>query len=327
MVKTSEIDLPVIFKNHLLFKSGKWNPKTNNNFEFTDEMVNKSVKNTNWTSLNKRLYLKHEGAFDISKWKGNVENIRAEEGKVYGDVHLWDAEEGIGILYGKKPAAISADISYNDSGVMFFKGFALENDPGVKDEKMFLSEAVRDELSGLYSASFSSELTTNEMNGVQTNAINTQSAERRLLSETVNMESQTNTPNANPTTTPKETVDRVSTPVINVNTNVSDVELVRKLSEKIEALEANNKVITDKLAVVEQTKAPEVKTEGTVANAALKTVMPENINNVDDLVNKIAEKIKPVITPQPITMNELSGNAMVGDNKTIDRLAAHFEQR
>ena len=324
MVKISEVDLPIVFKNQPLFVAGRWNPKTNNNFNFTKEMVNNSVQNTKWTSLNKRLYLKHSGAFDISKWKGNVENIRADDGTVYGDIVVWDAEEGIGIKYGKKPVAISADIEYNDNGIMFFKGFALENDPGVKDSKMFLSDAVKDELSGMYRASFSSELNTdnivqndtqvNPMNNIEQN--NTQSAERRL-NETVNMEGQKDTSvnQSNP-----------QQPIINVNTTGADVELVRKLSEKIEALEKQNVELSAKVDAT-QTPKVEVKEEPVKEEPQIKTVMPSE--NVDDLVNKIAEKIKPVITPRPITSDEFSGqgDGLTGDRKMIEKLAGYFEKK
>jgi len=321
MVKISEVDLPIIFKNQPLFVAGKWNPKTNNNFNFTKEIVNNSVANTKWSSLNKRLYLKHSGAFDVSKWKGNVENIRADDGTVYGDIEVWDAEEGIGIKYGKKPIAISADIEYNDNGIMFFKGFALENDPGVKDSKMFLSDAVKDELSGMYRASFSSELNTNNIvqNDTQVNPIeqnNTQSAERRL-NETVNMEGQ----KATSVNQPNPTQSQPTQPIINVNTTGADVELVRKLSEKIEALEKKNVELSAKVETTQSKPTPVEETP------QIKTVMPSD--NVDDLVNKIAEKIKPVITPQPITMNEFSGqgDGLTGDRKMIEKLAGYFEKK
>lgn len=323
MVKISEVDLPIIFKNQPLFAAGKWNPKTNNNFNFTKDIVNNSVKNTKWTSLNKRLYLKHSGAFDISKWKGNVENIHADDGTVYGDIEVWDAEEGIGIKYGKKPIAISADVEYNDNGIMFFKGFALENDPGVKDSKMFLSDAVKDELSGMYRASFSSELNTDNIvqEGTQTNIIspieenNTQSAERGF-NETVNMEGQKDTSvnQPNPNTTQSQ-------PIINVNTTGADVELVRKLSEKIEALEKKNVELSAKVETTQSAPKPVEET------TQIKTVMPSD--NVDDLVNKITEKLKPVITPKPMTNDEFSGqgDGLTGDGKMIEKLAGYFEKK
>ena len=325
MVKPSDVDLPIIFPNQTLFRSGVHNPKTNNNFNFNKNMVENSVKNTKWSALNKRLYLKHSGAFDVSKWKGKVENIRAENGDVIGDVELWDGEEGISIAYGKKPVAISADIEYSpDTNVMFFKGFAIENDPGIKDTKMFLSESVRDELSGMYHASFSSELNTDNV-GINTSQINpitnqTQSAERRLEMKTVNMEGQNETPvNAN-----VQTPQVPTQPVINVNNTGADVELVRKLSEKIDALEAQGKQLS---AQLEQKNTQPVATQGTVADTQLKNVSASD--NLDDLVNKIAEKIKPVITQKPITMNEFDGQpgVLTGDGKTIDRLAGFFEKK
>jgi hypothetical protein len=324
MVKPSDIDLPVIFKRQPLFRDGVHNPKTNNNFRFTKEAVNNSVKNTKWSPLNKRLYLKHSGQFDVSKWKGRVENIEAEDGVVYGDVQIWDADEGLQILYGEKPVAISADIEYNDNGLIFYKGFAIENEPGVHDSKMFLSDAVKDELSGMYRASFSSEL---DNNLIEQNKVDNQSAERRLIKETVNMEGQkdASVSNSQPVNTNS---NQPSQPVINVNTTGADTELVRRLAEKVAQLEESNK---QNVAVIDSMKniKPVEKNEGTVADTQLKTVVSNDDKSMDDFVNKVVEKIKPAITPQPITMNEFSGqgDSLTGDQKTINRLAGYFEKK
>jgi len=322
MVKTSDIDLPVIFKNQPLFTAGKHNPNMTHNFTFTKEMVDNSVRNTNWSALNKRLYLKHSGAFDVSKWKGKVENIHAKDGIAYGDVEIWDADEGVQIMYGHKPVAISADLDFNEQGIVFYKGFAIENDPGVRDSKMFLSDAVKDELSGMYHASFSSELDTSlimQQNASnQINPLNTQSAERRL-NETVNMEGQKETPIVN--SQPQNTQ-----PVINVNTSGADSELVRQLAEKLAVLEEKDKHNT---MIIESIKSTQQTNQGTVSDTALKTVLANNNNSVDDFVNKVVDKIRPVITPKPMTMNEFSGQGdnYTGDQKTINRLAAYFEKK
>jgi hypothetical protein len=323
MVKLAEVDLPIVFKHQPLFKSGTWNPDTNNNFEFTPRMVDNSVKNTKWSSLNKRLYLKHSGAFDVSKWKGNVENIESKDGTVYGDVEIWDADEGVQILYGKKPVAISADISFNHDGILFYKGFAIENDPGVRDSKMFLSDAVKDELSGMYHASFSSELDTTlvmQQNAVtQPNTINNHSSERRL-NETVNMESQNNSPVVNQ---PQNTQ-----PVINVNTSGADSELVRQLAEKLAVLEEKDKHNTMLIESIKNTQVAQ-PSQGTVADSQLKTVIPTDDASMDNFVNKVVEKIKPSLVAQSMTTNEFSGQKdnVPGDQKTINRLAAYFEKK
>jgi hypothetical protein len=309
MVKQSDIELPIVFKNQLLFKSGNWN-----HISFSKEMVSKSISNTKWSALNKRLYLKHDGAFDVSKWKGKVENIKettnGQTSEVRGDVELWDAEEGIQIMYGHKPVAISADIEYNDAGVMFFTGFAIENDPGVRDNQMFLSDAVKNELSGMYHAKFSNELDTTQVSEnkteTQTNPIETQSAERRLLED----KQQTN-----------------MTETTNVTTQApQNADLAKQLVERIDSLETAMKQelakATQPVEVPKEEVKTEVKAEGTVAAQPLSTVVPQGAideNMVNTLTDKIVEKLKPSF-PQPVTINEFSGDLVDPQTETVNKL-------
>lgn len=310
MVKLSDIELPVVFKNQLLFKPGKHNPITNKGFNFNEEMVKNSVKNTKWSALNKRLYLKHDGAYDVSKWKGKVENIKPVGEEVRGDVEIWDAEEGMQILYGGKPIALSADIEHNENDIMYFTGFALENTPGINDVQMYLSDSVKNELNGMYHASFSAELdTANIVNKeTQVNPLDNQSAERGLIDkQTDNMtENKENTIN-------KELVDKLVKDIGEVKGPVTEPS---KEEVKTEPIKEETKV--------EPVIEPVVKQEGTVADKPLSVVSPqENVSDkmIDTIVNRLAEKLKADL-PKPVTINEFGGNQVVdSEEETVNKLA------
>lgn len=321
MVKLSDVELPIIFKNQLLFKSGNWN-----HISFSNDMVYNSVSNTKWSALNKRLYLKHDGAYDVSKWKGKVENIKTTKApnaiEVRGDVEIWDAEEGIQIMHGGKPVAISADVEYNDAGTMFFTGFAIENDPGVRDNNMFLSDAVKNELSGMYHAKFSNELNTENVEQpkveTQPNPIDTQSAERGLIDK------------QNETMTEENKVDETQP-----NT---DSDLAKQVIERMDKMEAS---MTAELAKVQPKEEPKqeakvdepatqpepekveepAKTEGTVADKPLSTVVPQGVDEtmISSIADKVVEKIKPSL-PQPVTINEFGSEVVDSEQATVNRL-------
>lgn len=306
MVKISDIDLPVIYKNQLLFKAGEWN-----HLSFSNDTVSKSVENTKWSALNKRLYFKHENQYDISQWKGKVENVKSSNNagvsEVRGDVEIWDANEALQILYGNKPFALSADIEYNDSGVMYFTGFALEADPGVRDVQMFLSDTVKNELNGYYHAKFNNVIDTKpelpitpEISQSQEN--DKQSAERRLKEkETTKMENNEK----------QESVTSQNTDLQN-----KVIELETKLL-KLEQRQVESKPVelpkeTPKPTVVEN--APQV-----LAQPNVKTLDDKDINS---LVDAISERIKPFT--QPLTVNEFSGNVKDSEEEVVNRLVENL---
>lgn len=327
MVKLSEIELPVIFKNQLLFKAGNWN-----HISFSNEMVAKSVNNTKWSNLNKRLYLKHENAYDIEKWKGKVDNIKSVTkngvAEVRGDIALWDANEAVQILHGEKPIALSADIEYSEDGTMFFTGFALEADPGVRDNEMFLSDAVKNELNGYYKASFSNQIDTEQIdNTVSTepNPINTQSAERRLNENNQNMVDNTQTGNQQPVSGENKVSEVTENLVKELQGLRGDVQELKKVSES-------------KPEVVQEVKSTPVpnntnsNNEGTVIeNKQLGMPEPKvetqmvDVKTVEAIIEKVAEKFKP--EPSAMTVNEMAPiDNKTHDEKTVDRIVDYFEK-
>jgi hypothetical protein len=304
MVKQSDLDLPVIFKNQLLFKSGNWNHAS-----FSNEMVDKSVSNTKWSSLNKRLYFKHDNEYDISQWKGKVENITASNGQVRGDVQIWDANEAIQILYGQKPIALSADIEYNNEGVMYFTGFALEADPGVRDKEMFLSDAVKNDMNGYYHAKFSNQIE---------------------IPTEVKVESQSQSLDTNNYTTERgleenKQKSNMENELKQVSENVSNIEnkidsLVNKFAE-MDKDKVETEVKTEPVMVKEEPMKEPIVNQETVVEKQLPMVNSNqselNDNVINTIVDKITQKLQPSIVP--LTVHEFSGY-VDREEEVVDRL-------
>lgn len=137
MVKPSEVDLPVIFKKQLLFKSGQWN-----GWNISPQEVNNSVSNTKWDKFNSSLLYSHRDT-EAEAWAGNVKNIFSNNGATYGDVEVWDQDAAIKLKHGKAPFAVSAGIAwpkqYDQPKEFFYRNFNLVSDPGVKDKDIFIN--------------------------------------------------------------------------------------------------------------------------------------------------------------------------------------------
>jgi hypothetical protein len=159
MVKISDVELPVVFKDRLLFKAGNWNGWNIKSFE-----VDKSPQNTSWNKINSSLIFSHQDN-KAELWAGNVKNIKSSNGKVYGDIEVWDADTALKLKYGEAPMAISAGIAwpkqYAEPTNFFFRNFSLVSDPGVQDKEIFLN-FQNEGISGEYNiASFSSIIEPN----------------------------------------------------------------------------------------------------------------------------------------------------------------------
>lgn len=286
-------------------------------------MVKKSVDNTKWSKLNKRLYLKHENMYDISQWKGSVDNISTKDNngiiEIRGDVALWDANEAIQILYGDKPVAMSADIEYNDEGIMFFTGFALEADPGVRDHEMFLSEAVKDELNGYYKASFSNIVNAN-----------TQSAERGLKEDNQKMENTEQKANE----PQKEEPVSGEKPVNEVTENI--VKELQSLKGEVQELKKANESKPEpkpEPKPIEQPQKTNSDNKGTVvedkqlgeSNAPKVETQMVDMKTIEKVAETIAEKFKPQ-EPKAMTVNEFPVDNVPQDEKTVDNIVNYLEK-
>ena len=143
MVKLSDIDLPVIFENRLLFSHG-----FHNNLNILPEEVVKSLANTNWSDQrNRSLFFSHHER-DAQKWVGRINNPRVENGELYGDLEIHDADLALKIGPGRAPIGVSAEIrwpmQYPNPTNFSYRGFAMVPNPEVPETMLNFSKAKED---------------------------------------------------------------------------------------------------------------------------------------------------------------------------------------
>ena len=168
MVKLSDIELPMIFKDRLLFSYG-----TLNNWEIRPEEIAKSIFNTKWEDQRTRsLFFAHNDR-DAQKWVGRIANPYILNGELFGDLEIHDADLALKMGPGKAPLGISAEIKwsqqYNQPTNFSYRAFAVVHNPEVVETLVNFSEQNKD---GFNTATFQIPFkeTTNfsEENGIVT---------------------------------------------------------------------------------------------------------------------------------------------------------------
>jgi len=318
MVKLSDIDLPVTFKRHLLFKSGNWN-----NWTIKPEEVNKSVNNTKWNKINSSLIYSHKDN-EAEAWVGNVKNVFAENGAVYGDLEIWDPDTALKAKYGEAAFAVSAGIAwpdiYDQPTNFFYRNFSLVTNPGVMEKDIFLNFSAKGNLGEYKIATFSSSLnedlssfdnTQKEQVTEQITPLeNDKKEEVEIKSEEIKPEEikqEIKEPEKVEETPIQEIVEENHTPQ-EININERGLQETSSMeSEK----ESQNNNVTEKVEVKETAKPTE----------EVKEISPEIDEKViDSIVDKLAEKININPNPAPITTNEFGGNVINSEEAVVDRL-------
>ena len=137
MAKLNEIDLPVVLKDKLLFGPGKWN-----DWNIEQEEVLKSIDNTEWNKKSRSLFYSHEDD-KAEKWVGSISDEHIKDGKVYGDLKIFDADLALKLTDGEAPFAISAGIKwpaeYRDPVDFSYRNFSLVVNPGMHDEEIYIN--------------------------------------------------------------------------------------------------------------------------------------------------------------------------------------------
>lgn len=144
MVKLSDIELPMIFKNRLLFSHGIYN-----NWNIHSSEVTKSLDMTDWEDQkNRSLFLSHSER-DAQKWVGRIENPYIQDGELYGDLEIHDADLALKLGPGKAPLGVSAEIKwpkqYADPIDFSYRGFAVVINPEIHETMVNFSEEEKED--------------------------------------------------------------------------------------------------------------------------------------------------------------------------------------
>lgn len=324
MVKLSEIELPLVYKNQLLFKAGVWNK-----WNIDANEVNKSPSNTKWNKLSESLVYEHKDN-DASSWIGKVKNVKAYNGEAYGDIFIYDLSTALKLKEGEAPFAVSAGIAwsekYDQPKDFVYRNFSLVADPGVRDKDIFINFSCNEEIKdGLRIANFSNTLSPEnevaeqnkeenifteqiienkeEVKEVKEEPIPTEknsdySIERRLHNEVMTTENKTEEVSTTvETSKPAEAVVEQSTPM-EVSSNVIDKNpsLEQKIDEMAKILESN----------IPKVQEPQVNPVPVIDS-----------KTIDEVANKVVEKILPSLKPAPVTVNEFGGEPQKDDTDLV----------
>jgi len=139
MVKISDIELPMIFKNKLLFSNG-----FHNNLNITSEEILKSFQLTDWADQrNRSLFLSHSER-DAESWLGRITNPYMDNGQLFGDLEVHDANLAMKLGPGKAPMGVSAEIKwppqFNEPTNFTYRGFAMVPNPEVPETMVNFSK-------------------------------------------------------------------------------------------------------------------------------------------------------------------------------------------
>lgn len=356
MVKLSDIELPMIFKDRLLFSYGVLN-----NYEISADEIIKSLNNTNWADQkNRSLYLAHTNR-DAQKWLGRIENPHVVNGELFGDLEIHDADLALKLGPGKAPIGISAEIrwsqEYNQPTNFTYRGFAMVPNPEVKETQMNFSKNESSDgfnVATLYTpykdADFNEEdnsdgvVTSISARGSPVNEIkeeikkevieelraefnesNLMSAERGF--NEIKMEEKQNN------VAPEEIEEVVET--VEVETAVEEVEEVKEVEEvadsveesteadfaafndKFEALVARVNALESKNAEFAEAEESEEKSEEEVVE-----VEEESIEEVkEDVVEEIAEALEEAVEEVADKAEEPAEEAIVEVEEEVEEVA------
>ena len=308
MVKLSDIELPITFKKHLLFKAGNWN-----GWDINLDEVNRSVSNTKWNQLNRSLFYSHKDN-EAESWIGNVNNVYAENGAVFGDVEIWDPETALKARYGKAAFAISAGIAWSDRYEQptnfFYRNFSIVANPGVVEKDIYLNFAAKDNVGEYKTAIFSSSL--NEVS-------ESDNTKTEIVAEQV---------------TPLEIKEEKEEPIIEVPKEEIKEEIKEEVKEPEPIVEAPKEMLniierrldTSLMEEKEQNIQPVVEEKPIVApkEEPSQPVMDDKM--VETIAEKLAEKInfKAEPTPAPVTTNEFGSELKNSEEEVVERLAANL---
>lgn len=318
MVKPSEIELPVTFKRHLLFKSGNWN-----GWDIKPEEVNKSVSNTKWNKINSSLIYSHKDN-EAEAWVGNVKNIIPENGAVYGDLEIWDPDTALKAKYGGAAYAVSAGIAWPDRFEQptnfFYRNFSLVTNPGVIEKDIFLNFSAKENVGGYKTAIFSSSLndiseSDNTQKEIVTEQITPlendipseekQNEEKKEINEPVKIDTsdvKQIQENLEPTLQEDNIIERGLKKESSME-NEKEVQINETVVEQKEIKNETQPIVNEKIVQESQIISPELDEKA-----------------IDSIVEKLVGKINIQSSPAPVTTQEFGSGIVNSEDAVVDRL-------
>ena len=346
MVKLSEIEVPVVYKNRILFKEGA----KYGGVPFTREMIETLYNNTDWKNHNVTIFEKHnkdrEEKGIQEGWAGRLENLTLKDGIVRGDVIVADPLYVYKIRDMKAPYGLSAEVGIKENlkyhtGTIndySFQGWAFTLDPRVKEtflnfennneEKMFLT-VEEDVFSDKYLNFENEEIKKEEKIENKEKLSEEDITEiKRIYQEIINFKNNTQVDSSTSNieikkeetnskqimeTEKKESVNQIESPM----EEKTKVEPVKEESTevKVNAAPANTDIPKEEVKTETSVVVP-TKTESNV-------VVKVDSSALDNSLNRLGEMIKDISTPKPATPAIGHSNSVEGagkDEKVVKKL-------
>jgi hypothetical protein len=143
----SDVKVPFVLKQKRLISPG-----THNGFEYTSELIRKSVEDTIFTKDNSFLNLNHEDN-SVEKWVGEVKNVywNSEDGAAYGDLWFMDPLTALKLMLGAR-FAISikgkGNALMNKVTELIYQNFGVVINPACKTTFLNSEESSLDPIKG-----------------------------------------------------------------------------------------------------------------------------------------------------------------------------------
>lgn len=139
-----------LIPHQILLSPGIWNGKN-----YSAEEIENSFKITDWSDPSVTTLIADHNDDDIENkprsihdWEGNIENLVVEDGKLFGDVRLFDLNSIYKLRDGKAKFGISVKVAgddFNGNVCNFsYKNFSLVVNPACKDAYLKLSEKEKE---------------------------------------------------------------------------------------------------------------------------------------------------------------------------------------
>ena len=118
-----KIKLPIVIPNKLLISPGNWNDN-----EYSSEELGNAFAKTDWQDKTKiSLWLNHDDT-NTGAFVGYVKNpTLASEGRVFGDLEIWDEKTALILTQAKAKFGVSAKIKGEEDKTGKMNNFTFEN--------------------------------------------------------------------------------------------------------------------------------------------------------------------------------------------------------
>jgi len=297
------IELPVMIPNKLLISPGIWNDN-----EYSAKEIEEGFMKTNWNDKAKiSLWLNHDDR-NTAAFVGYVRNpTLASEGRIFGDLELWDEKTAVLLTEAMAKFGISAKLKGEEDKKGKMKNFTFENfsivtTPACSEAYINLSQKEEEiKITSKYLKNENLEILKKEEFTTQRNERGSEEMEK--------LEKETNKIEAGES---KE---------------LSEKEMLKALSEKFDKLLEllSKKELQEEVEgeIEEESSEPESKPESKPEEELSKKEVSES-KELELVKKELAEIKEKLNAPKSKTVRNLSSNTITGNEQYNENVFCDF---